>query len=374
MPRTLDPDHFFTSSTEAPLVPQTDPKLALAMYGVRLQLPDAPLLRRCFHSIVAMHQAAHNCDFYITKYQGKPMEQLQGLLTHIAVGIRRLEEEDAAAEAEPSAEERARKTTLRIATAANRCSWCSVCELACYITTGALARKTHMPVAIFLSRPMYMLQECRRLLQLGDQILLDAPVLSRDDARVVDVVAFITAASSSSAAQPASSSCAAQLAAAAPSSSGTRDSAEPPVSQEPDTDDVVPVACGSSAADALDDEAGSSAQHPVREEGGNPDDLMDTIEITTLTNTTSIYDDWLHRGPFLADFDLHTYVAHILRSPRPTKARLADTQRVEQVFAFDDHYELAKSHWQQLKTHGERTLPMLEAHPLSFTGHEQRRG
>jgi hypothetical protein len=72
MPRTLDPDQFFTSSTEAPVVPQTDPKLALAMYGVRLQLPDAPLLRRCFHSIVAMHQAAHNCDFYITKYQGKP--------------------------------------------------------------------------------------------------------------------------------------------------------------------------------------------------------------------------------------------------------------------------------------------------------------
>ena len=74
MPRTLDPEQFFTSSTDAPLVPQTDPKLALAMYGVRLQLPDAPLLRRCFHLIVAMHQAVHNCDFYITKYQGKPME------------------------------------------------------------------------------------------------------------------------------------------------------------------------------------------------------------------------------------------------------------------------------------------------------------
>ena len=318
------------------------------MYGVRLQLPDAPLLRRCFHSIVAMHQAAHNCDFYITKYQGKPMEQLQGLLTHIAVGLRRLEEEDAAEEAEPSAEERARKTTLRIATAANRCSWCSVCELACYITTGALTRKTHLPVAIFLSRPMYMLQQCRRLLQLGDQILLDAPELSRDDARAVDVLAFTTAVSSSTAAQRASSSCAAQLAGAAPSLSGTRDSAEPPVAQEPDTDEVEAVACGSSAADALGDEAGSPAQHPVRQVGENSDDFMDTTEITTLTNTTSVYDDWLHRGPFLADLDLHTYVAHILRSPRPVKARLADTQRVEHVFAFDDHYELAKSHWQQL--------------------------
>ena len=58
------------------------------------------------------------------------MEQLQGLLTHLALGLRRLEAEDAI-DTQPSAEERARKTTLGMATAANRCSWCSVCELAC---------------------------------------------------------------------------------------------------------------------------------------------------------------------------------------------------------------------------------------------------
>ena len=78
MPRTLDPDELIASTVpaggvaqpanEPHVVPQTDPKLALTMYGVRQQLPDAPLLRRCFHSIVAMHQAAHNCDYYITKY------------------------------------------------------------------------------------------------------------------------------------------------------------------------------------------------------------------------------------------------------------------------------------------------------------------
>jgi len=60
---------------------------------------------------------------------------------------------------------------------------------------------------------------------------------------------------------------------------------------------VEAVACGSSAADALGDEAGSPAQHPVRQVGENSDDLMDTTEITTLTNTTSVYDDWLDRGP-----------------------------------------------------------------------------
>ena len=91
------------------------------------------------------------------------------------------------------------------------------------------------------------------------------------------------------------------------------------------------------------------------------EDATNNMDITTLTNTTSVYDDWLHRGPFLADLDLHTYVAHVLRKPRPVKARLADAQRSEHVFPFDDHYELAKSHWQQLPMHCRAVLPMLEA-------------
>ena len=47
------------------------------------------------------------------------MEQLQDPLTHIAVSLRRFEEEDDAADTQPSTEKRTRKTTLRIATAAN---------------------------------------------------------------------------------------------------------------------------------------------------------------------------------------------------------------------------------------------------------------
>ena len=151
--------------------------------------------------------------------------------------------------------------------------------------------------------------------------------------------------------------------------------------------DEEEVVEGGSAAEAPDDEAALPAQHPepppgpsplidtsVREVGENPDNLTDTIEITTLTNTTSVHDDWLHRGPFLADLDLHTYVTYVLRSPRPVKARLADTQRVEHVFAFDDHYELAKSHWQQLKTQGQNDTTDAGGPSLFTTGHEQRRG
>ena len=60
MPRALDPDQFLAAGAVQPAAPDVDPSLALAMYGVRLQLPGAPLLRRCFHAIAAMFQAAHN--------------------------------------------------------------------------------------------------------------------------------------------------------------------------------------------------------------------------------------------------------------------------------------------------------------------------
>jgi hypothetical protein len=164
MPRTLDPDHFLESSAAQPAVLQVNPKEALAMYGVRMRMPDEPMLRRCFHAMVAMFQASHNCDYYITKYHAKPMEQLQSLLANIALGLRRLAAEDEATSnvGAVQPEERARKVSLKIAAAANRSSWCSCCEMATFIKTGALARKTHRPVAIFLSRPLYLYEQCRR--------------------------------------------------------------------------------------------------------------------------------------------------------------------------------------------------------------------
>jgi len=200
MPRTLDPDQLVESSAAQPAVLQVNPKDALAMYGVRMQMPDAPMLRRCFHALVAMFQAAHNCDFYITKYHAKPMEQLQSLLSNIALGLRRLEAEDEAAALSAPAgagaeqpEERARKATLKIATAANRSSWCSCCEMATFIKTGALVRKTHRPIAIFLSRPLYLYEQCRRFLQRSHEMLIEAPVAYDDQVRAVDVLRFTAA-------------------------------------------------------------------------------------------------------------------------------------------------------------------------------------
>ena len=121
----------------------------------------------------------------------------------IAVVLRRLEADFNDEESEvPSVEERACKTMIRIATAANRCSWCSACELACYITSGALARRTHIPIAIFMSRPMYMLQECRRILQRGDHSVVSAPNVEFDGARPLDALVFSAMPSRGSADEP----------------------------------------------------------------------------------------------------------------------------------------------------------------------------
>ncbi len=150
MPRTIDPSHFMEASAEQPAVLQVNTKDALAMYGVRMQMPDEPMLRRTFHTLVAMFQATHNCDFYITKYHAKPMAQLQSLFANIALGLRRLEAEEEAVEAsavQPAnrSEERARRTTLKIANAANRSSWCSCCEMATFIKVFVFVKSAPKP-------------------------------------------------------------------------------------------------------------------------------------------------------------------------------------------------------------------------------------
>ena len=73
---------------------------------------------------------------------------------------------------------------------------------------------------------MYLLQECRRNLQHGDQMLVDAPDVQRDHVRAVDILAFSTV-ETSSAAQPASRNVV--HSSGIPSSSNTQSSAAQPV-------------------------------------------------------------------------------------------------------------------------------------------------
>ena len=91
-------------------------------------------MREAAHSMLAMWQAAHNTDYYITKYGTKALDQLQNLIAQFALGLRRLELEeqqerdagDAVVLANPDEyKRRARIVTLRLAMAANRAAWAS---------------------------------------------------------------------------------------------------------------------------------------------------------------------------------------------------------------------------------------------------------
>ena len=93
---------------------------AEAFYGIRLQLPADAVMRQAVYSMLAMWQAAHNTDYYITKYGTKALEQLQNLIGQFALGLRRLEaEEQLELEQEQSSADlkdykrRARRVTLR---------------------------------------------------------------------------------------------------------------------------------------------------------------------------------------------------------------------------------------------------------------------
>ena len=359
MPRTIDPSHFMEGSAVQPAVLQVNPKDAVAMYGVRMQMPDAPMLRRIFHTIAAMFQAAYNCDYYITKYHCKPMAQLQNLFTNIALGLRRLEAEEEAAEPDAekpvnAAAERARKTTLKIASAANRSSWCSCCEMATFIKTGALVRKTHRPNAIFLSRPMYLYQQCRRLLQSTPEMLIEAQMPVDDQARPVDVLCF-SRSQIHEAGQPAD-----HLA----DESDTY-SAVPPVALESDAKNEDDKASNNSAEgeekNILNDSGLSeetdedhveteSAVGPAPTDGAvqpgastddavppgeDAHDFEESLDITALEATTSAHDDWLHRGPFLFDMDFHTYMRFTIRKPLPKEIKVSQASSggfIAQVF------------------------------------------
>ena len=367
MPRTLDPDTLFADSAAQPAeshlngdsaaqpaVLQVNPKDALAMYGVRRKMPSSPLLRRCFHSLVAMFQAAHNCDFYITKYQAKPMEQLQSLLTNIASALRRLEQEEELAQASRPPEaapkepaERARQTTLRIATAANRSSWCSCCEMATFIKTGALARKTHRPIAIFLSRPMFLYEECRRILQRSNEILIDAPAIDDDEVRTVDVLSFSrnkadadTPANEAEANSDGQNSDAdsgvalsgrSSISASEDEETDIADSVAQPAADVPDsvaqpaTDVADSVA--QPAADRVTDAAADSLSSVVQPDADVSEDEVaeeEAYDVSALQSTTSAHDDWLHRGPHLFALDWHTYMRFTVRKPRPKKIGVQD--------------------------------------------------
>jgi len=133
--------------------------------------------------------------------------------------------------------------------------------------------------------------------------------------------------------------------------------------------DVDPDKVASATLDLhVDADKDEDAQQPlVNQPSETLDDTAkaepedEDLEIAALEATTSVHDDWLHRGLFLYDMDFHTYIRFTVRKPRPKDVKVSDADRAEHIFLFDPHYAMAASHWQQLVTEGLAKLVVMEA-------------
>jgi len=78
-------------------------------------------------------------------------------------------------------------------------------------------------------------------------------------------------------------------------------------------------------------------------------------KLQVLRATTSIRDDWLHRGTALADFDLYAYTANVERFRLPRRVQF-DKQYLRQpgppLFLFDEHYPLSTTYCQRFLGRG----------------------
>ena len=165
-------------------------------------------------------------DFYITKYQGKPMESLTPLFKCLTEGVHRLEcqeaEEEAAAEeqvrlsaadgesddipVEPARKKqktqedlarRARRLTIRLAHMANRCFWLSAAELVIHVLADSDCLQSHKHQTLFTKQLQWAMQQCKRIMN------AEIPQGSREqEYRNVEAVSVHVASAGNSVSQP----------------------------------------------------------------------------------------------------------------------------------------------------------------------------
>lgn len=92
----------------------------------------------------------------------------------------------------------------------------------------------------------------------------------------------------------------------------------------------------------------------------DPDHLDDEkedceMQATECRVTLTRHDDWLHRGPFLADLPWYVYLKRVQRAQKPSIAN-AD---YSQIFFFDKHYPLSTLYCQEIRYTSCTTVPRL---------------
>ena len=291
--------------------------------------------RSCLRSFAASFQKAAAVDFYITKYQCKPMESMTPLFQSMTHGLHRLEQQEAeeardavaaarrtvasssapAAETEatevsasapaasadavsvPSADDlsnltedpiakrrkslealarRARRVTIRLASMANRCFWLSAAEMVVHILTDGDCLQTNTNVTIFTRQLQWAFQECKRIL--NKQMSTDG--VQREHRNVAAVV------------------------------------------------------CNASVE--CDGDEGDQSKEDV-----------DVEQMTACTTSTNASDDYAHRGSRLRTMPQYVYRMHVRR------IRLTDRSKTPaaNIFFFEPHYAMARTYVQELVLH-----------------------
>ena len=245
-------------------------------------------------------------DFYITKYQGKPMESMTPLFIAMTSGIHRLEkqEEQEQAEAEVAREalddsgdvlqpapkqrksledfaRRARRVTIRLASMANRCFWLSAAELVVHILTDGDCLQSHNNIKLFTRQLQWAIQQCKR--QLNHE--------------------------------------------AADGSTGT-------VHQRVQAVEFQVSAKGARDSDAPDEDAASGDDSGIR-------------RAEACTTSTNASDDYAHRGKQLSTMPLYLYRMYVRRIRKPSRSKA----RAPNIFMFELHYAMAKTYVQEVVLH-----------------------
>jgi len=136
------------------------PQSSRILYGVLL---DTGVKKTLMFSFKAAAKAGFVCDFYMTKYAAKAQQVMSSALAPLIQGLRRFELEEAE-DGEKPERERGIAKLRRLMFSANRCHWFSATELALYVLTGGHCISTHADQVMFIARPQYMMQECKRSL------------------------------------------------------------------------------------------------------------------------------------------------------------------------------------------------------------------
>ena len=179
---------------------------------------------------------------------------------------------------------------LRLQYSANRAKWISSTECALYVHTEQQHWTSHHEVPLFLSRPLYLIWECKRILSSNKAIITRANTATHFSHITYEFQPTATAGD-------------------------TQPAAEETHIEERCSGDAPPEPCNDSNASRIEEVDTSEAEAGGSDSEGNDEGMDDQdtyaeeyqVQATECRATSSRHDDWLHRGPFLADLPLmHT--------------------------------------------------------------------